>query len=329
MMGFLLRRRRCRCGCDLGPRHLDVFRGLRLVMFLCLESICILAGKAGRIFKDWICLGEGDRHDLEDGHGPGLLGLPISIESWECDQCERVGEGDANFSFALEEIDHFLEFRCRGSLRRRVVPEPAAVSPSRWEERDPCGDEPGQPPACPARAIATAGRGCIAIGCDAVADARCPSSPVQPMESAAGRTVVVGLGWTWVEAGQTLFINAGTRESFQVQQLIVPSSVATHFMIEGISIGSHPILEFRCPAILFTEAYLYLGWKSDVICSGFITMAVTNMSQAGTSFQGALIGTAIAVAKAGSGSPPAHDMLSGGAQIADQELTAMLAETKS
>ena len=48
----------------------------------------------------------------------GLLGLPISIESWKCDQCERVGEGDGNSFFALEEIDHFLEFRCRGSLRR-------------------------------------------------------------------------------------------------------------------------------------------------------------------------------------------------------------------
>ena len=262
VMGFLLRRRRCSCGCDLGPRPLDVFRGLRLVMLLCLEPIWILVGKAGRYFRDAILPSWNPCNWQDPGsdHGPGLLGLPVNIESWKCCQCEKIGKGDANSFFALEEIDHFLESRCRGSLRRIVV-----------------------------------------------ADDR-------PMESATGRTVVVGLGSTWVKAGQTLFINAGTRESFQVQQLIVPSSVAAHFMIEGISIGSHPILESRCPAILFTEAYQYLCWKSDVICSGLFTVAVTNMSEEGTSFQGALVGTAITAEQIESGIPDAHAMLPGAAR---------------
>jgi hypothetical protein len=245
-------------------------------MFLCLESICILVGKAGRYFRDAILPSWNPCNwwNSNNDHGPGLLGLPISIESWECDLCEKIGKGDANSFFALEEIDHFLESQCRGSLRRHVVADDS------------------------------------------------------PMESATGRTVVVGLGSTWVEAGQTMFINAGTRESFQVQQLIVPSSVAAHFMIEGISIGSHPILESRCPAILFTEAYQCLCWKSDVICSGLFTVAVTNMSEKGTSFQGALVGTAITAEQIESGIPAAHAMLSGTARIADQELTSMLAETE-
>ena len=272
----LLGRRRCSCGCGLGPRHLDVFRGLRLIMFLCLGSIGILAGKAGLVLKSWSPF-----HWCNPGGGLalGLLGLPVSIEPWECDLCEKIGKGDANSFFALDEIDHFLESRCRGSLRRPVVPETAAASP-----------------------------------------------PQPPPELETGRTIVVGLGRTWVEAGQTLFINAGTREAFKVQRLIVPSSVAASFMIEGISIRSHQILDSRYPAIFFTEAWQQsIHWKCDVVCYGLFTMAVTNMGEKGTSFQGALVGPAMS----GSDSTTSPDAPSGGSQIAERELAALLADAKS
>ena len=284
VMGFLLRRRRCICGCDLGPRHSDVFRGLKLVMFLCLESICILVGKMGRSLKNWACQGEGDRHDLEvwvHNHELGLLGLPVNLESWKCDQCGKIGKGNANSLFALEEIDHFLDSRCRGSLRIHVVPEPASdlLSP-----------------------------------------------PALPVGQEAGRTIVVGLGKTWVEAGQTLFINAGTPEAFKVRGLIVPSSVAAQFTIEGISIRTHQLLESSLPAVLFTESWQQqpLRLECDVAQDELVTVTVANRGREGMSFQGALVGLAL--------TEPGHlaiHGLSGGSQIAAQELTDMLKETSA
>ena len=294
VMGFLPKRRRCSCGCDLSPRHLDVFRGLRLVMLLCLELIWILVGKAGRCFRDAILPSWNPCNWQDPGsdHGPGLMGLPVIIESWECDLCERVGEGDGNSYFALEEIDHFLESRCRGSLRRH-----------------------------------------------AVADDR-------PMESATGRTVVVGLGSTWVEAGQTLFINAGTRESFQAMRLFVPSAVAEHFMIEGLIIGKRQLLASRIPAMFFTESCAeikFLEGKNE--SPALITVSVTNMARKGKWFQGAVMG--LAVEEPGqlhnicsdprikeylsgkSGLQDGFDDLSGGARIAARELAGLLEGTES
>ena len=288
-------------------------------MFLCMESICILAGKAGRYFRDAILPSWNpcSWQDPGSDHGPGLMGLPVIIESWVCDLCEKIGKGDANSFFALEEIDHFLEFRCRGSLRRHKVPEPASDLLSR-EELD-SDDDPSRQ-FYGARVVDP---GSFGIRHDTVVDIQPLPPPTSPTEPTTERTIVIGLGQTWVEAGQTLFINAGTREAFKAERLIVPSSVASHFMIEGMSTRSHQILESRCPAILFTEAWQQcLHLKCDVVCDGFITVAVTNMSRRGASFQGAVMGPAIV--EPGHSVP--HGPLSGGARIADRELTALLAK---
>jgi hypothetical protein len=93
------------------PRYLDVFRGLG-------QSISILAGKLGRIIKDWA---GGDWHDL-DGGSSSVAG------DWECELCAVTGRGDARSFFCLDEVEHLLATGCMGSLRRHEEPEPAASS---------------------------------------------------------------------------------------------------------------------------------------------------------------------------------------------------------
>ena len=110
-MGALARRRRGRCGCSCRRGHLVVFRGLGLVAIMCWESICLIAGKIGRVIGDWA---GGDWHDLDDESSSGA-------ETWKCDLCGAIGKGDASSFFGLTEIEHFLESRCRGSLRQHAV----------------------------------------------------------------------------------------------------------------------------------------------------------------------------------------------------------------
>jgi len=307
------------------PRHLDVFRGLGLVAILCWQAIRIVAGKVGRAIEAWI---RSDWHDFEDEESPGT-------DTWKCERCGKIGMGDADSFFSLAEIDHFLDSRCKGSLRRHTVPELAAASHAREASWVPV-----QSTTCLNRTLPTSiaqGNGNIFIGCNDWA-----TFPVPPSEQEANRQVVRGLGSTWVEAGQTLYINAGARETFQVMRLIVPSSSAEHFMIEGLTIGQRQLLPSRVPAILFTETCTEITFfDGKVEPPGLITVSVTNMSRKGRWFQGAVMGPAIA----GSTNAPyasaanARELmlrriedgfvLRGGSSIATQELDAMLRETKS
>jgi len=256
------------------PRYLDVFRGLGLVAILCWQSISILAGKLGRIIKDWA---GGDWHGL-DGGSSSVAG------DWECELCGVTGRGDARSFFCLDEVEHLLATGCMGSLRRHEEPEPAASSHKVPE---------------PAASSRSQGEKKARVPTTACLDHRREFHGETGSESV--RQIALGLGWTWVLAGQTLFINMVAREPFRVQRILVPSAVAVNFMIEGLMIGGRELLPSRIPAILFTETCAEIAFfGGDVGYPGVITMSVTNMSKKGSWFQGAVMGPP------GYGSPRPH-----------------------
>ena len=326
------------------PRHLDVFRGLGLVAILCWQAIRIVAGKVGRAIEAWI---RSDWHDFEDEESPGT-------DTWKCERCGKIGMGDATSFFSLAEIDHFLDTRCKGSLRRHTVPELAAASHVQEESRAPaqvttCLSRTSPPSFAqgtvqesliirrPGSWFPPMENESIAIGYNAWL-----ATPAPPSEQEADHQVALGLGSTWVEAGQTLFINAGTRETFQVMRLIVPSSSAEHFMIEGLTIGQRQLLPSRVPAILFTETCTEITFfDGKVEPPGLITVSVTNMSRKGRWFQGAVMGPTMGDSTNARSATAAYArelmlrrveegfVLRGGSAIAAQELDAVLGETKS
>ena len=77
---------------------------IRLIMFLYWESICSLT-------RWWLC-----RNFRFLGIAKNLKSSPGSV-AWKCDLCGKAGQGDASTYFALEEVEHFLDFRCKGSLQ--------------------------------------------------------------------------------------------------------------------------------------------------------------------------------------------------------------------
>ena len=369
-MRTLARKRRCGCGCRLAPgtrrpRRLDAFRGLGLAAILCWQAISFLVRLAGRSFKDWA---GGDWHGLD---------ASVHADEWKCDLCGAVGMGDANSFFALSEIDHFLEARCRGSLRPhdglaalKALAASLEVKVREAEDelmrkRIAAGvlarqEETGldalklsassyaqeekrlgiQTTTCLGRTLSPSivrGIGNITVGCNAWL-----AIPAPPPEQETARQVALGLGSTWVEAGQTLHVNAGTREAFQVRRMIVPTSASEHFMIEGLMIGRRQLLRSRVPAMFFTEASPEITFfDGQVEPPGLITVSVTNMSRKGRWFQGALAGPAIddpADAPPASAADALELMrrrveegvaLRGGSSIAAQELEVLLRETES
>ena len=357
-MGTLARRRRCRCGCGLAPgmghsHCLDVFRGLGLVAVLCWQAVSILAKKLGRIIRDWA---GGDWHDLDDDSSS-------VVENWKCELCSATGKGDARSFFSLDEVEHLLETRCMGSLRLHKVPELATSSHVQEEKKarvhtTTClGQAPpsiclgiggsviGSGSICLGSGNITIGYRSSAIGSGAIdisCGDWCSSPPIQSLEPETARQAVLGMGSTWVEAGQRLFINVVAKEAFKVQRMIVPSTVAENFMIEDVMIGRRQLLPSRVPAILFTEtctAITFFG--GEVGYPGVITISVTNMSKKGSWFQGAVMGPATGNAACDSSNreSEARELmrkrvengfaLRGGAAIAAQDLNAMLRETKS
>jgi hypothetical protein len=258
--------------------HLDVFRGLGLVAIMCWESIRLIAGKIGRVIEDWA---SGNWHDLDDESSSGT-------ETWKCDLCGAIGKGDASSFFGLAEIEHFLESRCKGSLRQHAVPELAVASYAQQENRTPVQTTTSLNRASPSIAQSNES---IAIGYDAYS---LSSPPVQSLEPGQTRQVCLGMGSTWMEAGRRLFINVVAKESFKVQSLVVPSSVADHFMIESLSIGSRHLLPYRITATMFTEAFPYFSFfLRDVGYSEVVTVSVANTGRKGKWFQGVLMGPAI------------------------------------
>ena len=358
-MRTLSRRRRCSCGCGLAPpgmghpSSLDVFRGLGLVAVLCWQAVSIFARKLGRDIKDWV---DGDWHDLDDDSSS-------VVENWKCELCSATGKGDARSFFSLDEVEHLLETGCMGSLRLHKVPELATSSHVQEEKRHGCMPLPAwaRRPLRSAwgsaealsdldRSVWEAGTsplvtdpppsdlGAIDISCGDW----CSSPPIQSLEPETARQAVLGMGSTWVEAGQRLFINVVAKEAFKVQRMIVPSTVAENFMIEDVMIGRRQLLPSRVPAILFTEtctAITFFG--GEVGYPGVITISVTNMSKKGSWFQGAVIGPTTGNADCDSSNKKSEARelmrkrvengfaLRGGAAIAAQDLNAMLRETKS
>ena len=231
---------------------------------------------------------------------------------WKCDLCGKTGKGDAHSFFSLDEVEHFLEARCIGSLRQHV--EAGLVAKSAQPAESPklasaalAVQEGNRKPTDATTCLSSPMRGITAaigentwlgheaigssqhnviIGPDAIASDE--SGQIKPEQDAT-----CDFGSIWVKARQTLFINTSTKMPFRVRRLLVPSSVAGHFMINGLMLGNLQLLSNSYPAILFTETSTGISLRSEEVhWPHIITLSVTNMTQKGKWFQGALIGLA-------------------------------------
>ena len=294
-MGFLARRRRCSCGSKLPPRHL--FRRLWQIVILSWRSVCAMVMIVCRAIHDVWATKESTS----------------SSSIWKCDLCGKTGKGDAHSFFSLDEVEHFLETRCIGSLRRHV--EVGLVDKSDQPAESPKlasaalvvqkgNRKPTDTTTClssPMRGITVAigentwfGREAIGsnqhnviIGPDAIASDK-------SVQIKSEQVVICDFGTIWVESRQTLFINASTKMPFKVRRLLVPSPVAGHFMINGLMLGSTQLLSNSYPAILFTETSTAITLRTEEVrWPHIITLSVTNMTRKGKWFQGTLIGLAL------------------------------------
>ena len=329
-MKSLSNKRRCRCGCRLAPgmrrfRFLDIFRWLGLAAVLCWQVICIVAGRVGRTVKDWA---SGNWEDLK---------IPSHDGGWKCDLCGTTGRGDASMFFALSEIEHFLEARCRGSLRphdgltelktrtAELKARTAELKARTAESRDRLLRnrlEAGwllrqeKRLAMPPAGAVAVGSSNVAIGWNASIGSELESAPV-----------ALDFGGTWVAAGQTININSDIKKSFKVQRLVIPACGADHFQIEELTNGRSQLLPTSgILATLFTSTSSSMKiplFEVEALHPGFLTITITNVSSEGAWFHAFVMGPVL-------DSPNLQMSLgsiSGGARIAAEELDTLLEVT--
>ena len=250
-------------------------------------------GMLVRMCRRWY---DQDWHDLNPGHVQMRMG-------WKCDLCAKCGEGDADTFFAHSEIEHLLATGCPGSLRRIVPPVKAAEELSR-----------------PVSGSLSLGVDNISLGHDSLlrvvqsrpdGEGRTNTgveprvsprhafdyiSPrwtgLQEIPAGAGRTVILGLGSYWVDAGRTISIDMSSKESFDVRSLFIPHGVAESFLIEGISIGSERLLKGPLPGIMFTDDSFNMLAVRRLPHPGMVVVEITNMGTVGMCFEGCLMGPA-------------------------------------
>ena len=109
------------------------------------------------------------------------------------------------------------------------------------------------------------------------------------------REYALGLGSTFVEANISANINVQPQVIFCPERLVIPESIADHFVITDIKVGknSQLVSTGSLPASVFTSRSGACRLKMDVAqISMMITVSIINTSKKGRSFQGTIFGPA-------------------------------------
>ena len=109
------------------------------------------------------------------------------------------------------------------------------------------------------------------------------------------REYALGLGSIFVEANSFVNIIVQTQVIFCPERLVIPESIADHFVITDIKVGknSQLVSTGSLPASVFTSRSGACRLKMDVAqISMMITVSIINTSKEGRSFQGTIFGPA-------------------------------------
>ena len=111
-----------------------------------------------------------------------------------------------------------------------------------------------------------------------------------------GREYALGFGSTLVRAKSSANINVQPQVVFRPERLVIPASIAEHFLITDIKIGknSQLVSAGAIPASAFTNRSEPSRMKMDTAqISMFVTVSVTNTSEKDRFFQCVIFGPSV------------------------------------
>jgi hypothetical protein len=119
---------------------------------------------------------------------------------------------------------------------------------------------------------------------------------VEPARYTHARVQSMGLSRAGIQGGETVDIIARPQEVFKPRRLIIPSSIASNFMIEDVKVGrtSQFVSSGRQPAVAFTELATADNFNLKTCKPGMdIVLKVTNISQDEIDFDSTIIGDVV------------------------------------
>lgn len=119
---------------------------------------------------------------------------------------------------------------------------------------------------------------------------------LEPRRPTHARVQSMGLSMAAVQPGATVDIIARPQEIFRGRRLVVPSTIAQHFMIEDIKVGrtSQFVSSGRQPAVAFSEVSTGDNLSLKTCSPGMdIVLKVTNIGEEEFNFDSSLIGDVV------------------------------------
>ena len=127
-------------------------------------------------------------------------------------------------------------------------------------------------------------------------DAALVAAGCQQSDKERTREYALGLGFTAVAGKSSANINVQPQVAFRPERLVIPPSIAEHFIITDIKVGknSQLIATGALPASAFTNRSGATHMKMDTAqVSMFITISVYNTSDETKNFQGVFFGPSV------------------------------------